>query len=110
MASLDEIRAVRIEKMNKLRAAGMDPYIAVSKRDTSIADVANSFDDLAASGTEKTISGRIMALRGQGAIVFANITDGTGLFQALLKKGELSDELFSLFPVTGCHGEYFLHH
>lgn len=97
MASIDEIRSVRIEKMNKLRDAGMDPYTAVSNRNYSVDDVIKNFDSLVSGGDSKTISGRVMALRGQGAIVFVNITDGTGMFQALLKKGELSDDLFSLF-------------
>lgn len=106
MASLDEIRAVRIEKMNKLRDAGMDPYTAVSARELSIAKAIVSFDELTMSSETKTLSGRIMALRGQGAIVFANVTDGTGIFQALLKKGELPDELFSLFVDTVDMGDF----
>lgn len=106
MASIDEIRAVRIEKMNKLRDAGMDPYTAVSGRELSVADAITSFESLSSSEAIKTLSGRVMALRGQGAIVFVNFTDGTGTFQALLKKGELPDEKFSLFVDTIDMGDF----
>ncbi len=106
MASLDEIRAVRMEKMNKLSAVGMNPYTAISKRDLWIKDVIAHFENLATGGEEKKIVGRIMALRGQGAIMFSNIMDGTGTFQALVKKGELSDEQFSLFADTVDIGDF----
>ena len=46
---------------------------------------------------EKWIAGRIMSIRGQGAIVFITLNDGTGLFQGLLKKDILGDKKFDFF-------------
>ena len=106
MASLEEIRDARIEKINKLQDAGMHPYADVVSRDLWINEAIETFVDIETSGVEKKIVGRVMALRGQGAIIFSNITDGTGSFQALLKKGELPDELFTLFVDTVDIGDF----
>ncbi len=38
-----------------------------------------------------------MSLRGQGAVIFFNLADGSDTFQGLLKKGEIDDGLFKLF-------------
>ncbi len=38
-----------------------------------------------------------MSIRGQGAIIFITLNDGTGNFQALLKKDSIGDEKFDFF-------------
>ncbi|MBI4093843.1 lysine--tRNA ligase [Candidatus Kaiserbacteria bacterium] len=72
-----DIRAERIKKLDILKKAGMDPYPAVSERDHSIAEVLASFEALVKNGKEATVAGRIMARRGQGGIIFADISDGS---------------------------------
>lgn len=100
MASIEELREARILKLNKLKEAGMDPYSAVSFRTHTIAEVIEGFSILAEGVNQVTLSGRVMTLRGQGALLFFDFTDGTGNFQGLLKKGELDDNMFSLFVDT----------
>lgn len=100
MASIEELREARILKLNKLKEAGMDPYSAVSFRTHTIAEVIEGFSILAEGANQVTLSGRVMTLRGQGALLFFDFTDGTGSFQGLLKKGELDDNMFSLFVDT----------
>src|SRR3989338_4579292 len=92
MSSLDEIRDIRIKKINLLRKAGMDPYPADSKREISLKDAVDSFDNLEKNRKEKWIAGRIMSIRGQGAIIFFTLYDGTGSFQGVLKKDVLGAE------------------
>ncbi|MCH8126393.1 lysine--tRNA ligase, partial [candidate division KSB1 bacterium] len=46
------------------------------------------------------------SLRGQGAIIFLNFSDGTATFQALLKKGEVEKEHFTLFNETIDIGDF----
>jgi lysyl-tRNA synthetase class 2 len=100
MASLEELRVVRMEKLEKLKAAGMDPYPASVPRDRTLAEVKTSFESLESSGDTVAVAGRIMSLRGQGAIMFATLFDGTERFQAVFKKDEMSEDLFSLFGET----------
>src|SRR3989344_5118003 len=86
------IRDIRIKKINLLRKAGMDPYPADSKREISLKDAVDSFDNLEKNRKEKWIAGRIMSIRGQGAIIFFTLYDGTGSFQGVLKKDVLGAE------------------
>ena len=97
MASLEELRATHIEKLDLLKDAGMDPYPARVPRDHALEQVRFDFAGLVAEGREHSISGRIMAIRGQGAILFVVLDDGTAKFQCVFKKDTLSEEQFSLF-------------
>lgn len=90
-----DIRAERLKKLEILKKAGMEAYPAESERDTSIADFLGTFETLEKKGGELTIAGRIMARRGQGGIIFADVNDGTGRAQAVLQADSEADiELF----------------
>jgi lysyl-tRNA synthetase class 2 len=93
MASFEELRDTRIAKLGKLKEAGMDPYPAKVPQDHTLSQVKESFKD----GKTASIVGRIMAIRGQGAILFAVLYDGTERFQIVFKKDVLDEKLFSLF-------------
>jgi len=98
MSSIDEIRDARIKKLEILKNKGINPYPAKSKKEFSIKEVLENSEKLKKSGNEKWIAGRIMSIRGQGAIIFLTLNDGTGIFQALVKKDSVnSEEKFSLF-------------
>jgi len=97
MSSIDEIRDTRIKKLKLLEKGGMNPYPAESKREISLKDAVENFENLEKNKENKWIAGRIMSIRGQGAIVFATLNDGTGLFQGLLKKGVTNDEKFNFW-------------
>jgi len=94
---LDEVREERIKKLSVLKAKGIKPYPVSNKRDYSLAQVIKEFDALAEEKKTATLAGRVMALRGQGALLFLNLNDGTALFQGLLKKYEMDEEAFALF-------------
>lgn len=96
MSQEDSLKEVRLRKLSMLREAGMEAYPAKASKDFWLSEVKSQFDEL---GGEKTLSlvGRIMAIRGQGAILFAVLNDGTETFQAVFKKDELDEKLFTLF-------------
>jgi len=75
----------------------MNPYPVDVKRDLSLLEVRNQFDSLVSSGKTVSVVGRIMSLRGQGAILFVTLFDGTDKFQAVFKKDEIDADLFKLF-------------
>lgn len=115
MASLEEIKEARLKKLEILKQAGKNPYPAETERDFEIADLVKDFETLQKKGQVVTIAGRVMALRLQGAIGFADIFDGSrsidsgqaGKFQILLKKGEgVSDDQFDLFVNTVDIGDF----
>ncbi len=104
MASLEEIRAERLRKLELLRERGINPYPSETKRDYSLGEVVDQFDTL--SGKDVSLVGRVMAMRGQGALIFIDLFDGTGRLQALLKKENFSEEAFSLFQDTVDMGDF----
>jgi lysyl-tRNA synthetase, class II len=103
MASLEEIRATRLEKINKLKESGMNPYPARVSRDYSLKDVKEKFDSIK---EEVSVVGRVMAIRGQRAIMFLVLYDGTSKFQAVFKKDEMEESLFNLFTETVDIGDF----
>lgn len=96
MASLDELRATRLTKLDILRKAGMEAYPSKVPRDFDLAYAKKNFADLEKAAKPCAISGRIMAIRGQGAILFLVLDDGTTTFQAVIKKDVMDEKLFSL--------------
>lgn len=96
MASLDELRNIRIAKLEILKKFGMDPYPSKVPRDFCLRDAKANFAELEKSGKDVNIAGRIMAIRGQGAILFLVLDDGKSTFQAVIKKDVLKPELFDL--------------
>ena len=106
MASLEEIRAERLKKVEILKTKGIDPYPAKVSRDFTIGEVKSKFSDLENSKKEFSVAGRVMAIRGQGAILFAVLFDGTEKVQAIIKKDEIAEEVFSLFVDTVDIGDF----
>ncbi len=97
MASQEEIKDIRIEKLKKLEALGITPYPSTVPQDMTLGEVKDTFEALEKSGDEKSVAGRIMAIRGQGAILFVVLYDGTAQFQIVLKKDVLGEEALQQF-------------
>ena len=115
MASIEEIRAERLRKLEHLKEAGRDPYPSTVARDRSLADVRAHFQELEAAKKPLALAGRVVAIRGQGAIQFVILNDGSATLQAVLKKDALEDEEMKLFGATvdigdliGVSGELFI--
>ena len=106
MASIEEIREARLSKLKLIEKAGINPYPAKSNRELSLVDVLSSFEKLEKDGEEKWISGRIMSIRGQGAIIFITLNDGTGSFQGLLKKDSIGEEKLNFFSQVADMGDF----
>jgi lysyl-tRNA synthetase class 2 len=94
MASLKELKEVRLGKLEKIKASGLDPYPAKIKRTHKISELGEKFLSLSILKKKVTIVGRIMSLRGQGALAFVDLYDGSGRFQALLKKDDIDLKFF----------------
>ncbi len=101
MASLEELRAERLKKLELWRAAGPGIFPTETGRDRENAEVLAKFSALAKSGKVLNLAGRVRSLRIQGGLIFFDFDDGTALLQALLKRdeppaggGEAAFELF----------------
>ncbi len=92
MASLEEIRTTRLNKLEQIKKAGMDPYPASASRDFDLATAKAKFAENVGSSKTFWLAGRVMAIRGQGAILFVVLDDGSVRFQAVFKKDEFAKD------------------
>ncbi len=106
MASLSELKAARIKKLERLGDFGMEAYPARVIKDMSLAEAKARFDDMEKSGQTFSLAGRIVAIRGQGAILFVVLKEDKETFQAVFKKDELDEKLFELFTEVADIGDF----
>jgi lysyl-tRNA synthetase class 2 len=106
MSSIDEIKEGRLKKLQILKDAGINPYPAKTNRELALAEAVEQFEELEKAGEPRWLAGRVMSIRGQGAINFVTLRDGTGDFQALLKRDALGEEKFGLFGKTIDIGDF----
>ncbi|MEK7569810.1 MAG: lysine--tRNA ligase [Patescibacteria group bacterium] len=106
MSSIEEQRKTRIKKLKLLKSKGLEPFPSKSSRELTLAEAAEKFSELENKGGAKWLAGRILSIRGQGAIMFLTLFDGTGGFQILLKKDVLGVEKFDLFGSTIDIGDF----
>src|SRR3989344_4360521 len=104
--SEQNIRDERLKKLELLKAAGMEPYPSDSHRDTSNEGALAAFDALEKSGTKVHLGGRMMSLRGQGGIMFADVFDGTGRMQLVFQKADIDEKVFDLFANATDVGDF----
>ncbi len=90
MAMIDTIREGRIQKVQKFREKGVNPYPSKSKRDTMASEVLKDYDNY--EGKEVTVSGRMMFFRDLGKIAFIKLKDVSGTIQLYLKEDNLTEE------------------
>lgn len=97
MASIEELRASRLKKLEALKARGASAYPSSSSRTHDLKKVISSFDSLESARTVVTVAGRVMSSRGQGALVFFDLYDGTARFQAVIKLPESGEETLAFY-------------
>jgi lysyl-tRNA synthetase class 2 len=106
MASLEEIRTERIKKLEALSAHDLAPYPSKIARDFSLAVLRARFEELVKEKKQHAIIGRVMAIRGQGAIQFVVLADGGATFQVVLKRDVLGAESMAFFGTTVDIGDF----
>lgn len=100
MASIEEIRTERLKKLKLLKEKGVNAYPIASKRTMSVTEALASFTKFARAKKKLTLAGRVMTIRGQGALSFVNIQDGEGVIQACFKRDEMKEDVFLFFRDT----------
>lgn len=76
-------RQIRIDKAQKLRDMGINPYPSRSNRDTLSDKIVNNFDDF--QDKQVTVAGRLMSWREHGHLVFGHLQDQNGQIQLYIK-------------------------
>jgi lysyl-tRNA synthetase, class II len=97
MASIEELRAERLKKLQALESSGVSAYPTVSRRTHELSDVVRTFSSLESSGAQVIVAGRVLVSRGQGALIFIDLYDGSAKLQAVIKLPESGDEAHDFF-------------
>jgi len=84
---LEEIRKVRLQKIEELKKLGINPYPSKLKgKPISIAEARGK------EGQEVEVAGRIMGWREHGNVVFSDLRDETAQIQLWFQKNSLGDQ------------------
>ncbi|MDR1795479.1 MAG: lysine--tRNA ligase [Erysipelotrichaceae bacterium] len=116
--NLSEQELVRRQKMEALRAKGIDPFGQRFKRTSNTKAIYECYGDaskeeLEEKNIEVTIAGRIMTKREMGKAGFMHIQDRDGQIQIYCRKDVLGDDAFDLFKeadlgdIVGIQGKVF---
>lgn len=90
MATIDDLKKVRLEKLEKLRKRGIDPYPPKVQREQTIEQARDM------EGRDVAVVGRIVGMRGHGKLVFWDIVDETGKIQVVVKADVCKKDAFAI--------------
>jgi len=90
---------LRKEKLDKIKALGIDPYPVESFRSHTISTLLNNKDAFCSSEEEVSIVGRLVAMRRQGKLGFGNLEDATGKIQLYVAQNLLGEDNYELFKL-----------
>jgi lysyl-tRNA synthetase class 2 len=104
MTEYNSLEKIRLQKLEELRAEGIEAYPTRAKRTHTSAEAIAAFEakekENASSGSAEVqaiLTGRIRAMRAMGKISFAHIEDGAGKIQLFLRMNELGKERIEFF-------------
>lgn len=97
--TLDVIRKDRIEKLEKLKKLGINPYPSKIGLSGELVKVSQALDSL---GKKVLVAGRIWSLRKHGGIIFADLKDDSEKIQLLFQEKKLGNdwEILSLIDTA----------
>lgn len=104
----NEYREQRLQSMNALKEMGYDPYGCKYDHD-DLKKVRAEFEE----GKRVRLAGRLLMIRRMGKMNFCTMNDGTGRFQLIFKRDELSETAFAAFKqlnlgdIIGAEGTLF---
>src|SRR5574342_1377415 len=99
MTEFNPLEKIRLQKLEELRAEGIEAYPTRAKRTHLSADAIAEFEAAEKEGREVrvTLAGRIRAMRPMGKISFAHIEDGAGKIQLFFRLNEVGKERLDFF-------------
>ncbi|WP_433328533.1 bifunctional lysylphosphatidylglycerol synthetase/lysine--tRNA ligase LysX [Spirillospora sp. CA-294931] len=92
---LSEQERVRHDKLDRIRAAGMDPYPLGFERTDYAGDIRERFAGLAPdtrTGVTVSIAGRVVLAREHGRLIFVKLQDETDAIQIMLTAQALGED------------------
>lgn len=106
---LNDLEQQRLEKLNRLRAAGMEPYPARVHRTHSTQTARTVYEAAEAAGDPAptvTVAGRLVSIRIMGKAAFAHLEDESGRLQLFLRQDMLDETTYTLFKQAFDLGDF----
>ena len=107
---LSELERIRVEKIERMRAAGIDAYPTRAEVSHTTAEACRLFEEAEKTGPGApllvTVGGRIRSTRLMGKLGFAHIEDGTGRLQLFLRVNELGEAEMERFRTDFDLGDF----
>ena len=102
---LNDQELARRQKMEDLRAKGIDPFGQAYERTANSKVIRDNYsskskEELEADKIEVSIAGRIMSKRRMGKMCFMHIQDKYGLIQLVINKADLGEEPYELVKAS----------
>lgn len=99
-----DFRQQRIDKIEKLRQLGVNPFANNFVPSETAAEVVSRFGTLENEELENLppqvkVAGRLMSLRLFGKAAFAHLKDRTGQIQIYVRKDKINEDLFEIFKI-----------
>jgi lysyl-tRNA synthetase class 2 len=113
---------IRLEKLSKLREAGIEPYptrYSFTHTPTQVKDQfgGKSAEDLEKNSISVSVCGRIMSMRIMGKASFTHISDGDTQLQIHLRRDSIGEQAYETFrkgcdlgDFIGVEGDLFITH
>ena len=93
---LNFLMRARLEKLDRLRALGEEPFAYSYDRSHTTVQAIASLGD-AADGPAVSVAGRLTSWRSQGKTAFAHLADMDGRVQLYLRRDEVGEAAWALF-------------
>jgi len=100
LTSFDELERQRLEKIERARANGVDPYPVTFDRTATARELHDTYDGIEPdtdAGARAAVAGRLMLKRGHGKLAFGVLRDRTADIQLMLQVDVLGEEGMSAF-------------
>lgn len=99
MTEYTQLEKIRLQKLEELRAEGVEVYPTRAQRTHLSAEAIAEFESMEEGAREVkvTLAGRIRATRAMGKVSFAHIEDGAGKVQLFFRANEVGKERVDFF-------------
>jgi lysyl-tRNA synthetase class 2 len=97
MSDLTDLERIRLEKAERLRQAGLEPFPGRAGRTHTTAEALHAFEQAGDRQLTATLAGRLRSIRIMGKASFAHLEDRGGQLQLYLKADDVGVEPYRLF-------------
>ena len=110
MAEYNSLEKIRLQKLEELRAEGVEAYPTRAARTHTSAQAIDAFESDETKEVKVTLAGRIRSMRPKGKLSFVHIEDGDGKIQLFFRVNEVGEgrlaflnKMFDLGDFIGRH-------